>query len=103
MSRPGAAQVDDGGAQVADGRVDVAQHAAPAVQAYERLLGDVLGVVGTEHGGESGHRDEMTVEELLIALDVVDIVRRAPGEARVPGHDVPPSVGDTPVAHVDQC
>ena len=57
-------------AQVADRRVRVAQRAGPPVQPDEGLLGHVLGVVGAEHRGQPGHRGELAVEQLLVAVPV---------------------------------
>jgi hypothetical protein len=51
VAQPRPAEVHDGGAQVGQARVGVPQRPAAPVQAHERLLGDVLGVVGAEQGG----------------------------------------------------
>jgi len=70
VAQPGPGQVDHRGAQVGDRCVRVAQRAGAPVQPDEGLLGHVLGIVGAEHRREPGHRRELAVEQLLVAVPV---------------------------------
>lgn len=64
MAQPVTGHVAHDGPHVGDGRAVVAQPRPACVEAGERLLGDVLRVVGAEQSGQAHHRQMVRREQL---------------------------------------